>query len=263
MRLVRNQVAASECIHSDPVRARLPMWFLSQRSADSPPLVLDEVIVLRHDRKSFVRGYSGDLDPQSLALLGGRENTEIYDWLGVSISDTTLAESSARDGCVMRRTDQEPLLFMGRSGLAAELTWDSLPQGTSRRSSRNPSADPDVWLFRNTEYEWTVDGTRIERRRLQGRSEVGAARLGKYEARLLHFFLRYPGTEIHVDRLVETLWPGERASEASRLAGGKARAGPAVERQHAYPQSYEARSGLGDTSVAFYLFVWWRPGADG
>ena len=246
MRFVRNQVAASECIHSDPVRARLPMWFLSQRSADSPPLVLDEVIVLRHDRKSFVRGYSGDLDPQSLALLGGRENTEIYDWLGVSISDTTLAESSARDGCVMRRTDQEPLLFMGRSGLAAELTWDSLPQGTSRRSSRNPSADPDVWLFRNTEYEWTVDGTRIERRRLQGRSEVGAARLGKYEARLLHFFLRYPGTEIHVDRLVETLWPGERASEASRLAGGKARAGPAVERQHAYPQSYEARSGQGE-----------------
>ena len=157
-RAVREHLAVSERIHLDPVRARLPMWFLSQRSTDSMPLVLDEVIVLRHDRKSFVRGYSGDLDPQSLAYLGGRESTEIYDWLGVSISETTLAESLARDGYVMRRTDQKPLLFMGRSGRAAKLTWESRSQGASRRSPRNPSADPDVWWFRAGEHEWTVDG---------------------------------------------------------------------------------------------------------
>ena len=209
-RSVREQMAADEGMYSDPVRARLPMWFLSRRSADSPPLVLDEVIVLRHDRKSFVRGYSGDLDPQSLAFLGGRESTEIYEWLGVSISETTLAESSARDGYVMRRTDQEPLLFMGRSGRAAKFTWESVPQGASRRSSRNASADPDVWSFRDREREWTVNGTRVGRRGLQGGSEVGAAKLEKYEARLLHFFLRYPGMEVHTDHLVEILWPGSK-----------------------------------------------------
>ena len=209
-RSVRERLDAGDSIHSDPVRARLPMWFLSQRGADSPPLVLDEVIVLRHDGKHFVRGYSGDLDPQSLAFMGGRESTEIYDWLRVSISETKLAESSAGDGYVMRQNDDEPLLFMGRSGRGAKLTWESLPPGMSRRSSRNPSAEPNVWFFRSGEHEWAVDGMRVKRRRLQGGSEVCAAKLRKHEARLLHYFLRYPGMEVHTDRLIECLWPGKK-----------------------------------------------------
>ena len=208
---VRDHAVGRAGIELDPVRVRLPVSFLNGREGASP-LVLDEVNVLGRDAKFFVRGYleEEDLDPQSVAFLGGGESSEILDWLDVSLSEVVETASPCRDGHVLRRANNEPLAFIGRSGKRIRLAWEAVSRHASTRSV-DPKVDPGAWSFRNDEHRWEFDGARIRRWSLgDAESEPVLAELNVFESRLLLHFLRHPGMHVSAADLSSLLWPGEK-----------------------------------------------------
>ena len=145
-----------------------------------------------------------------MAFLAGVESSEIPDWLGVSVSEVAETESPCRDGHVVRRANNEPLAFIGRSGKRIRLTWEPVSQHAST-TRVDPQADHGAWSFRNDEHRWEFDGARLKRWALdEAESATVIVELNGFESKLLLHFLRYPGMLISAVDLASALWPGEK-----------------------------------------------------
>ena len=204
----KDRSPGGESVSLDPVMIRMTISFLN---GNQNSLLLKEVIALRYDGKFFVRGYTEDWAPASLAFLGDG-SSEILDWISVDHpSFLQGTESPYQDGYVFeRKRDQRPLLFIGRSGLQVRLTWIKKRLG-DKTNSYSSEVDSDVWLFQNDEYKWEYSEKQSAVRRIlnescEAQSDWFSTELNGHEKKLLDYFIRNPGMNIHVHDLVRLLW---------------------------------------------------------
>ena len=185
----------------DTVKISIPTSFTAGRQDH---LWFDEIVAVRHDGENFVVGYMDGLDHRRLRFLLD-VNSDLLDWISVNHhSRLQITESTYEDGYVVRlRQNQQPKLFLGRSGVKVCLTWSKKQFGRE--------VDTNIWRFGNNQYEWEYDEKQSFVRRYCNGSEDEPefTCLGGSEKILLDCFVRNPGIDIDKDDLVKKLWPKE------------------------------------------------------